>query len=65
MLRREKDRLEKDVFALEKKLNTDKRQLASIIKRMEGLQKEVHKEDTIKTYRNVPTKPLKTLEISY
>lgn len=65
MLRREKDRLEKEIFALDKRRDTAKRQLDSIYRRIEGLQKEVHEEDEIKTSRSISTRPLKTMGISY
>ena len=65
MLRREKDRLEKETFALDKRVGAAKRQLSSINQRIEKLQKETHEEQKIKTYRNIPTKPLKTLPIKY
>lgn len=65
MLRREKDRLEKEIFALDKRRNTAKRQLDSVSKRIEKLQKETHEEQKIKTYRGIPTKPLKTMAINY
>ena len=65
MLRREKDRLEKEIFAFDKRVGTAKRQLNSVNQRIEKLQKETHEEQKIKTYRNIPTKPLKTLPIQY
>jgi len=65
MLRREKDRLEKELFALDKRRNLANRQLESINKRIEKLQKEVHEEQKIKTYRGIPTRPLKTMAINY
>jgi len=65
MLRREKDRLEKEVVALDKRINTAKRQLGSINKRIEKLQKETHQRQEIKTYRGIPTRPLKTMAINY
>jgi len=65
MLRREKDRLEKEIFALDKRRSAANRQLDSINKRIEKLQKEVYEEQKIKTYRSVPTKPLKTMAINY
>jgi len=64
-LKREKDRLEKEVFVLNKRKSSAGRQMDSINKRMEGLQKEVHQEKKIKTYRSIPTKPLKTMAINY
>ena len=63
--RREKDRLEKETFVLDKRRNTAKRLLDSINKRIEKLQTEAHEEQKVKTYRNIPTKPLKTLSIKY
>jgi len=65
MHRREKDRLEKEIFVLDKRRSTAQRLLDSINKRIEKLQKETHEEQKIKTYRNIPTKPLKTLSIHY
>lgn len=65
MHRREKDRLEKEIFVLDKRRNTAQRLLDSINKRIEKLQTEAHEEQKIKTYRNIPTKPLKTLSIKY
>jgi len=65
ILQREKDRLGKDVFALDKKRVSAKRQLDSINKRIEGLQKEVYAKQEVKTHRSVPTKPLKTIPVSY
>ena len=65
MLRREKDRLEKEIFVLDKRKNAANRQLSSINRRIEELQQEVHGEQEIKTCRNVPTKPLKTIPIKY
>jgi len=65
MHRREKDRLEKEMFVLDKRRNTAKRLLDSINKRIEKLQTETHGEQKIKTYRSVPTKPLKTFSLQY
>ena len=65
MLRREKDGLEKKIFALDKRRNAANRQLNSINNRIEKLQKEVHEEQKIKPYRSIPTRPLKTMAISY
>ncbi|MFH1519620.1 MAG: hypothetical protein ABIE75_03510 [Candidatus Omnitrophota bacterium] len=65
MFRREKDRLEKEIFVLDKRRNTAKRLLGSINKRIEKLQTETHEKQKIKTHRNVPTKPLKTMSIQY
>ncbi len=72
MHRREKDRLEKEIFVLDKRRNTAQRLLDSINKRIERLQTEAHEEQKIKTYRSVPsprgafgTKPLKTFSLQY
>jgi len=65
MHKREKDRLEKEIFVLDKRRNTAQRLLDSINKRIEKLQTETHGERKIKTYRSIPTKPLKTLSIQY
>ncbi|MBI4684674.1 MAG: hypothetical protein HY755_05705 [Nitrospirae bacterium] len=65
MRRREKDRLEKEIFALDKRRDTANRQLNSINKQIEKLQKEVHEEQKINTYRGIPTRPLKTMAINY
>ncbi|MEW6003229.1 MAG: hypothetical protein AB1638_11380 [Nitrospirota bacterium] len=65
MLRREKDRLEKEIFAIDKRRSAAYKQLDSIDKRIEKLQKEVREEQKIKTYRSIPTRPLKTMAINY
>jgi septal ring factor EnvC (AmiA/AmiB activator) len=65
MLRREMDRLEKEIFAIDKRRTAANRQLISINKRIEKLQKEVYEEQKIKTYRSIPTRPLKTMAINY
>jgi len=65
MLRREKDRLERELFALDKRRDAANRQLDGINKRIEKLQKEVQEEQKIKTYRSMPTGPLKTMAINY
>ena len=65
MHRREKERLEKELFLLDKRRTTAKRLLDSIDKRIEKLQTETHEKQKVKTYRNVPTKPLKTFPMQY
>jgi len=65
MLKREKDRLEKEIYSLDKKRNIAKRQLDNISIRIEKQQQETHEEQEIRTYRSIPTKPLKTMGISY
>jgi predicted nucleic acid-binding Zn-ribbon protein len=49
MLKREKDRLEKEIFALDKRRNAANRQLNSINKRIEKLQEETGEGEEIKT----------------
>ena len=61
----EKNRLEKEIFALDKRRNTAKKQLDSVCKRIKKLQKETHEAQEIKTHRDVPTKPLRTMAINY
>lgn len=65
MLRREKDRLEKEVFALDKRKTAMDRQLNSIAKRIEKLQKETHDDQKVKTYQGISARPLKKMAISY
>jgi len=65
MHRREKDRIEKEPFLLDKRRDTAKKLLNSVNKRLEKLQTEAHEEQKVKPYRSVPTKPLKTLSIQY
>lgn len=65
MHRREKDRLEKEIFVLDKKKISAQRLLDSINRRIEKLQTEVHEEQKTTTYRNTPAKSMKTLAIKY
>lgn len=66
ILGREKDRLEKETCFLDKRKKLAEKQLQSIMGRIGKLQKEIAREhDKVKTYRNVPTKPLKTMAMSY
>ena len=65
ILRREKDRLEKEVFALDKRKTDADRQLNSIVKRIGKLPKETHEEQKVKTYRGISARPLKTMAIKY
>jgi predicted nucleic acid-binding Zn-ribbon protein len=65
MLERWKDRLEKEIHTLDKRRGTAERQLDSINKQIENLRKETHDKERIKTYRSIPTKPLKTMAINY
>jgi len=65
MLRRERERLGKEIFALDKRRTANQRQLDCIGQRIEKLQKEVNEEQKVKSYKCVPKKPLRTLSISY
>ena len=65
VFRREKDRLEKEIFALNKRKTSADRQLDSIAKRIERLQKETHEEQKVKTYRSISARPLKKMAINY
>jgi len=65
MLKREKDRLEKEMAAVDKRRNIAVRQLDNISERTETLQKELSEKPKIKTYKNVPTSPLKRMSMSY
>jgi hypothetical protein len=65
ILRREKDRLEKEAFALDKRKTAADKQLNSIAKRIERLQKETQDDHKVKTYRGISARPLKTMAIKY
>jgi len=62
---REKDRLEKEIFVLNKRRTTAQKLLNSVYKRIEKLQAEVSEEHKIKTCKSVPGKPMKKLSIQY
>lgn len=64
-LRREKDRLEKEIFALDKRSASANRQLCSINKRIEILQKETIEEHKPKTCRKTTARPFKAMAINY
>jgi len=61
----EKDRLEKEIFALDKRMIRAQRLLESINRRIEKLQSEVREEQKTATYRKIPARPLKTVAIKY
>ncbi|MEI6613432.1 MAG: hypothetical protein WCL37_00915 [Chrysiogenales bacterium] len=63
--KREKDRLEKEIFALDKRSGTVRRLLDAINKRIEKLQAEAREEQETATFKHAPAKPLKTLAIKY
>ena len=62
---REKDRLEKEIFVLNKRMTTAQKLLNSVYKRIEKLQSEVREEQATKTCKSVPAKPMKKLSIQY
>ena len=62
---REKDRLEKEIYVLDKRRNTAKKLLNFVYKRIERLQSEVREDQTLKTCKSVPGKPMKKLSIQY
>lgn len=65
MLRNEKDRLEKEIFALDKRMETAKRQIESINKRIKILQKEAHVEQKTGANNDISTKTINTMDINY
>ncbi len=65
MLRLEKDRLEKEIFVLDKRRSGLNIQLNNIHKRIETLQKEADKGQRLNAHGRVPTRPLKTMDINY
>ncbi|MDD2714905.1 MAG: hypothetical protein PHW04_03305 [Candidatus Wallbacteria bacterium] len=67
-LAREKDRLEKEAFSLDKRRNAIRRRLDTIHNWIEKLQKEIfekQKPRTLNMAGNVPAKPLKTFSLKY
>jgi hypothetical protein len=65
MLGRERDRLEKEIFALDKRRSTAQSKLDLINQRLEKLQKETHEAQKIRTHRSAPTRPVKTMTLNY
>ena len=65
LLRREKDRLEKEVFMLDKRRSASGRLLNTVNRRIEKLQKETDDEQKAKGSRDIPTRPLKKMVINY
>lgn len=65
MVRKEKDRLEKEIFALDKKRSAALRQLNNINQRIEKLQKEANEKQKINSRGGAPVRPLKTMTINY
>lgn len=66
VLDRERARLEKEKFSLDKRGNSAQTRLASIAQRMEKLKKEIDQEVELKPYGSAsPRKPLKRMSIKY
>lgn len=65
VLKREKDRLEKEIFVMEKRKGTAERQLYIIKKRVETLQKEMLIDPEMKTPRSSREKVFRTMPITY
>lgn len=65
MLKREKDRLEKELLVLDKRRNTVRRQSSSIDNRIEKIQKELQEEQKSGTYKSISVRPVKTMAINY
>ena len=65
MLKREKDRLEKVIFSIDKRRSASIKQLSDITKRVKGLQKETQEEEEKTGYRGTPARPLKSMAVKY
>jgi len=65
VLENEKNRLEKELFALDKRRGGVKKQLDSVNGQLEKLQNEIWKERGAKIANKAPKKPLKTMALSY
>jgi hypothetical protein len=65
VLRREKDRLEKEILALTKRKAAADQNLGSIIKQIERLQSEAHEGQKTKGPRGAPMRHPKSMAINY
>jgi len=65
VLGREKDRLVKELAALNKRRNTVIKNLAGADKQIQKLQKQMYEQQKSKGYESAPQKPLKTLTVNY
>ena len=65
VLENEKNRLEKEFFALDKRRDSVKKQLDSVNDRLEKLQKENWKKRGAEIVSKAPKKPLKTMVLNY
>ena len=60
-----KSRLEKEVFALDRRRDSARKQLDCVSKRIEQLQEETYIQRKAKAAGGAPAKPLKRMAISY
>ena len=65
VLDRERSRLEKENFAVDKRRNNAQMRLDSIAARMEKLKEEIKEESKSHSYSSHPKKFLKTMSINY
>jgi predicted nucleic acid-binding Zn-ribbon protein len=65
VLESEKKRLEKEIFVLDKRRNTVRKQLDSVNDRIEKLQKQAWEKRGVKAAGKTPKKPLKTMVMNY
>ena len=66
VLDREKARLDREIFSLDKRRKSAHTRLDSILQRMKFSKKEVEaRTDVITQHRATPRKPLKTIKIKY
>jgi len=64
-LKKEKDRLEKETFILDKKRKITGRLLSDINKLIAGLQEEIRGDGEIKTVKHTKANPLRTMSVRY
>jgi len=60
-----KDRLEKEICALDKRRNTAQKQLDNVCRQMERLRKETHEAQKGASAGSTPAKALKTMAMDY
>jgi len=64
-LKKEKDRLEKETFILEKKRKITDRLLSDVNKLIASLQEEIRGEGEIRTVKHTKANPLRTMPVRY
>jgi len=64
-LRREKERLEKEILMLDKRRSASSKFLDSVNVRIEKLQEETRQEQKEESPRNIPTRPPKKFIVNY